>query len=175
MIIIEGIDGTGKSTLAKAIASITPTPLWEIQESEGPAKSGQEILERIARYYPRADETIFVRHPCISQPLYNTIREGGVVIPQNILDEFYKEEHLIIYCDPGFNRHEHVIKEGESPLLIKQIEDNYQALLQRYRVWAAHYASVLYRIGDNVDMIKSNVISYTLRQQGYSFNADIVK
>ena len=150
MIVIEGIDSTGKSTLAVEFASIHGL---NIQESEGPAKSFEEIHHRIDRYSNMVD-TIFVRHPCVSQPIYSVIHPTPVDIRTEVLEAFYELKPFFIYCDPGPRCPKHVPKPGEDPIFIQSIADNYDKLLAHYRRWAIAHAHYIYRIGDPIHILK---------------------
>lgn len=149
-IILEGIDNSGKTTLAEAIAS---TLGWGIQSSEGPSKYSGEIEERIKRYL-LMDNIVFDRFPAISNPLYDQAfdrkpdRFDGTLI-----DRLYGERPVIIYCDP-IVRGLHGYKSNprtESAQHVADLDRNYDKLLSIYRSWAIARAHFIYRIGDNVD------------------------
>lgn len=157
--IIEGIDSTGKSTLAKLIAQRTS---WPVQESEGPAKSFEEIHERIQRYMAMPPKTIFVRHPVVSQTLYASLQKDRIILLQPIIDAFYRTHPFFIYCDPGVRPMPHRPKLDEDPEFIKRIEANYDDLLRRYREWGCLHAHVIYRIGDPMGMEHVNHLYPTM-------------
>src|ERR1043166_7927791 len=75
VIVIEGMDNSGKSTLARVIADHMGLA---IQESEGPPRSADEINERVDRYSSMRDTHLFVRHPCVSNPIYDCGRTENV-------------------------------------------------------------------------------------------------
>lgn len=157
MIVIEGMDNSGKSTLAEAMASYMDLL---VQESEGPPKSDEEINERVDRYELLTDR-IFVRHPCISNAIYGQVRAEGdpVTIGRRML--FYERGHTLIYCDAGNRGLEaHVQKAHDSEKHLKDIEDNYNRLLELYRLWAAEHAHFVYRIGDDMDQLIATVYFY---------------
>lgn len=151
-IIIEGPDNSGKSTLARIVAKRFGLQLIE---SEGPPRYPGELIHRIERYnaLPRP---LFVRHPCVSQPIYSRLRkERSDGIPTDMLTEFYNTNHFFIYCDPG-NRgmSGHVEKEGIDTLEhLRAVHENYVDLLIAYRKWALTRADLLFRIGDNIDRV----------------------
>ena len=148
-IVIEGLDNSGKSTLALMLARFTS---FQIVESEGPPKYDGEMFERLERYAQMSSRTIFVRHPCVSQVIYGTMRGDPPCIPQTVIDRFYTRNHLFIYCDPldrGLG--DHVIKEGvDTEAHLKAIKEQYSMLLFDYRMWAIKHAKIMYRIGDNM-------------------------
>lgn len=151
-IIIEGIDASGKSTLARIIARRLRLNLVE---SEGPPKYEGEMDHRVERYIAYGNSVLFVRHPCISQPIYGAMRDThGDPINEDLLTEFYDQRHFFIYCDPldrGMTGHKE--KGHDSPRHMKAVNQNYNTLLQLYREWAIKHAHVFYRIGDSMERV----------------------
>jgi hypothetical protein len=152
VIIIEGPDNSGKSTLARHCASRISVM---IQESEGPPKWAGEITERIRRY--KGSSSIFVRHPAVSNPIYDMTRpvEEQDIIPIPVITEFYDQSNLFVYCDPGTRGFkEHQIKQGiDTDIHLRRIVDNHGLIVHLYRTWAALHAHVVYRIGDDMDFV----------------------
>ena len=156
-IILEGIDNSGKTTLAQIIAKEIGYP---IRSSEGPPKHAGEMEKRIERYL-QMDNTIFDRHPAISNPLYDEAfqrtpdRFDGVLI-----DRLYASRPLIIYCDPcdrqlrGYQSNPRT----ESAEHLANLDRNYDKLLSLYRAWAVTKANFLYRVGDDVPALLDAVI-----------------
>lgn len=158
MIIFEGLDATGKSTLAKYVAQrvleINKQSLT-IQGSEGPAKSSEEIHDRIDKYAGMT-ATIFDRHPVVSQGIYTLVHhrsgEPTVHIRSDYLIRFYETRNLFIYCDP-ITDVSHDGKPGENARLIETIQEYRWELLVRYRSWAMRHAHVIYRVGMDMEII----------------------
>lgn len=153
MIVIEGLDNSGKSTLAKVIAHRLG---YNIQESEGPPKSQEEINSRVERYNMMPRNTIFVRHPSISQPIYALCRETATEqVDELLVKEFISKRPLMIYCDPlrrGLSGH--VEKDGiDRADHVSAIGKHYDKLLLAYRKWAIKNALIVYRIGDPMDRV----------------------
>lgn len=150
MIIVEGMDNSGKSTLARVIAHHMGL---KIQESEGPPRSDDEINERVDRY-AKMHDYLFVRHPCISNEIYGKFRdEGNPITPDRML-AFYEHQPVLIYCDAGMRGLEgHVEKDHDSPEHLAMVFNKYAALLMEYRVWAARYTHFIYRIGDSMEQL----------------------
>lgn len=163
MIVIEGMDNSGKSTLARKLADYFG---YDIQESEGPPKSAEEINERVDRY-SRLTNVVFVRHPVSSNAIYGQMREEGDPITYGRSMTFYESRPLIIYCDAGERGlGGHVIKESDTPEHLEKLKDNYHKLLGLYRIWAAQHAHFTYRIGDDMDQLIATVYFYYMYQQG---------
>ena len=172
-VIIEGPDNSGKSTLAQHIAA----PNQLIQESEGPPKWPGEIVERISRYFAFPDDTIFVRHPAISNPIYDHTRPEHLrdPIPTMVLAEFYDLQSLMIYCDPvDRTMAGHEVKGVDSDDHIRRITDHRDVITQLYRAWACRHAHVVYRIGDDMEFIKSIVGHWRIVQAAHS-NAEFIQ
>lgn len=154
MIVIEGMDNSGKSTLAAELCDYMGLI---VQESEGPPKSDDEINERIDRYAAMQDR-LFVRHPVVSNAIYGLFRpEGNPITPGRTM-EFYEGNPILIYCDAGDRGYEgHELKDHDTERHQQLLAQNQLALLREYRLWAAQYAHFIYRIGDDVERLKSTI------------------
>lgn len=157
MIIIEGHDNSGKSTLAVALADYLG---YTVQESEGPPRSAEEINQRCVGYLERAfrrDPVIWVRHPVISNAIYGSFREEGDPILPEIRAEFYRiNNRVLIYCDPlGRGLGDHVVKKHDTPEHLKMLELKHTLILDAYRQWAIQNADIMYRIGDSMQRVMS--------------------
>lgn len=154
MIVIEGMDNSGKSTLGEALASYLGLI---VQESEGPPLSNEEINERVDKY-EQMEDRLFVRHPVISNAIYGKFREEGNPITPGRTMIFYEANPLLIYCDAGERGYEgHELKPHDTERHQSLLNENQQALLTEYRLWAAQYAHFVYRIGDDMDELMSTV------------------
>jgi hypothetical protein len=163
MIVIEGMDNSGKSTLAVFLANALNRM---VQESEGPPLSDEEINERVDRYYDLKD-TVFVRHPVISNSIYGQVRSEGDPITPGRADLFYEQKPILIYCDAGLRGlGSHVVKDHDTPQHLLDITNNYNKLLYLYRQWAAERAHMIYRIGDDRDALIDTVIFLEARLNG---------
>jgi predicted HAD superfamily Cof-like phosphohydrolase len=147
-IIIEGMDATGKSTLAKMVASHFGL---RIKESEGPPGSRDELHHRVTRYNNMVD-TLFVRHPCVSHNIYNICHEFP--FPLDVGD-FYQRGHTFIYCAPT-NRM-HLAKPGEDETFVLEVNLSADRIRRMYNMWAIEHAHIIYHMGDDpqriIDMV----------------------
>lgn len=140
-IVIEGLDASGKSTLARYLSTTLCRP---IVPSEGPEKFAGEIDERIKRY-KFFENVIFDRHPCISQMIYSTFNDTTIPNPDLVFD-FYETRPVMIYCTTQ-HRLTHRPKEHDSPEHLAMIEHNAQDLKRMYDQWAIDCAQFIYRPG----------------------------
>lgn len=160
-IIIEGMDNSGKSTLAQVMAEYMGLI---VQESEGPPIDEDEINDRVDRY-ERMTDRLFVRHPIISNAIYGQVREEGDIISEGRRMLFYENKHTIIYCDAGTRGlGAHVQKAHDTEKHLEDITNNYNKLLYLYRQWAAEHAHFVYRIGDDMDQLIATVYFYHMYQ-----------
>jgi hypothetical protein len=150
MIVIEGMDNSGKSTLAIRLAEFMELI---VQESEGPPLSDIEINERVDRYETMQGR-LFVRHPVVSNMIYGQVRpEGNPITPGRTM-LFYDARPTLIYCDAGARGlGAHVEKAHDTRKHLDDITNNYNKLLYLYRQWAAEHAHFIYRIGDDMDKL----------------------
>lgn len=160
-IIIEGMDNSGKSTLAQIMAEYMDLI---VQESEGPPIDEDEINDRVDRY-ERMTDRLFVRHPVISNAIYGQVREEGDIISEGRRMLFYENKHTIIYCDAGTRGlGAHVQKAHDTEKHLEDITNNYNKLLYLYRQWAAEHANFVYRIGDDMDQLIATVYFFHMYQ-----------
>ncbi len=158
MIVIEGMDNSGKSTLARALADYMT---MGVQESEGPPKSDDEINARVDGYADMGDHTIFVRHPVISNAIYGKFRPEGDPITPGRAMIFYEAKPILIYCDAGNRGYGgHVLKDHDTERHQELLKSKQQELLNEYRLWAAQHAHFVYRIGDDMDQLISTLYFY---------------
>lgn len=146
-IVLEGPDGSGKTTLARHITQHVPLTYTP---GAGPEQYPGEIIER-ARRYLRLDMCLFDRHPIISQPIYGRFREGATMIPQDLVDELYRQKPLFIYCYGQAGAHE--VKDYDTPehvAMIRKFDDN---IRNAYWEWASGNAKIHYQVGDDLTTV----------------------
>jgi hypothetical protein len=170
MIVIEGMDNSGKSTLGLAMAAYLE---WPLQESEGPPcqtadmTADEEINARVDKYFT-FPPTVFVRHPVISNSIYGHVRDEGDPITEERRVLFGLRKPILIYCDAGTRGLEsHIRKAHDTDKHMDDITDGYHTLLELYRLWAAQHAHFIYRIGDEMDLL-IRLVNYRLGWDGTS-------
>jgi thymidylate kinase len=144
-VVIEGIDASGKTRLARAVAQ--QASLEYVDRSRlghGPPKSPQDVISRLERYL-QEDFVVFDRHTAVSQPIYGALREDPP-LPAALIDAFYKSNPVIIYARCIQNRlKEHVVNaETDSPKHLTMLYANYDRLLAAYDQWAMKHALIWY-------------------------------
>lgn len=155
MIVVEGADNAGKSTLIQALLTVLPG--WAVQGSEGPPKYPGEMNERVRSYLGRDRRVVYDRHPCVSQPIYGQMRSHKDDIDPLLIKAFYDQRPLFIYCH-GRNMVGHQFNEGtDSAEHLAAVENSYAILLDGYTQWAAQHAFLSYRIGDSVSRLVKTV------------------
>ena len=156
MIVIEGPDASGKTTLARALAATLGLTLVS---SEGPPRYPGDIPERLRRYDAIPGLVVYDRHPCVSDSIYAHAFSRYTDLTPEMLAEFYDSNHLFIYCDP-ITDVQHVEKPHDTKEHLEQMHKHHDKLLETYRAWAFHRAHILYRIGDSVARIQHFVTDY---------------
>ncbi len=168
LIVIEGPDNAGKSTLA---AYLSERLNIAIRHSGGPSKYPGEIYRRIDQFHN--DDALYIcdRHPCVSQNIYlKALGLDGEPVDAGRITRFYETQPLIIYCRnkyasmDGHRSSEHGAGIGfTSNDYEQQVERNIAALCENYDRWAMRHANIFYRIGDDMNRIVQLVDSMTTR------------
>jgi len=106
LVIIEGSDGSGKSTLIERARSECKRYFWAARPSRRPDSC--DALYDAATWIEASrlhDVTLVLdRHPYISEPIYGQILRGKSLIPPGsrtaMIRELIKEADRFIYCRP---------------------------------------------------------------------------
>lgn len=173
-IIVEGPDNSGKSTLIRHLSGSLGIP---VVPGEGPGRSNDEINDRVRRY-ALIENSIFDRHPCVSQPIYNGFRVGGPVIDPDLILQFYSQDILFIHCR-GRNtlegtvwRDVDAVKDASGKTHEQNVKDNHSRICAAYDAWAADHAHVTYRIGDGFAKVTA-IVAALASYQHFDPVADI--
>lgn len=158
MIVLEGPDGGGKTTLADQLHGILS---WPIVNSKGPPADQEELLTRIDTYRKMGKRIIFDRHPVISNTIYGKIAPRPE-IPQPMIDQFYFGPAFIIYCRSTDPRRAIPKKDFDTEELIKTYTENYEKLVWYYDEWALKHANYIWRIHEPKHPLIAAVRSFAM-------------
>lgn len=135
MIIIEGPDNAGKSTLAAYLSTVFKLP---IHHPGGPPASKEETEERCKFALDNHDKFIFDRTPFISEPVYCVLRSEDSYIAEakELYARFESLQPVVIYCRPPdnyvLNMKSHGVKDYDSPSHIAALMSKQKVLLTIY-------------------------------------------
>jgi len=131
LIIIEGFDNTGKTTLAKELQRVLH---FDYLHSPGPMDKGKQMMDWALREMAADRYAIYDRLSIISDPVYAPIvrKERSAYETtqrgQAIRELLRVSPHLIIYCRPANAK---IIRFGNREQMIGVIDHAYE-LLDRY-------------------------------------------
>ena len=159
MIILEGPDNSGKTTLANQLSEALELP---ILHSGGPCESRADADNRMNKILSGNQETIWDRVPCISEPIYGiTLRDVNYFYGSGWLDRLLETRPLIIFCRPPnhiiFEKHElgehdtpehidQLDKDGNKELIVKMYDESMKDMPSVYYDWTSanmQYLSLL--------------------------------
>lgn len=115
MIIIEGPDNAGKSTLATQLSLALGIP---IHHSGGPAQNEDEIVNRAEIVFDNNGHKIFDRVPFISDYVYRTVMQDkpspftDIKLVHRYIKRMKKQHPVVIFCWPP--KHVMLSLEGHS-------------------------------------------------------------
>lgn len=98
MIVLEGVDSSGKSTIAEGFRHRWG---WPVERSRGAAKNPEEINNRLEEYAAMGQRVIFDRHPAISELIYGPIAQRPNWIQPIHVARFWTTPKLLIFCRPS--------------------------------------------------------------------------
>lgn len=105
LLLIEGMDNTGKTTLARSLRDTLKWPLLADATVRG-KDLGQKIKWHMHQMVLAQDnDIIFDRHSIISEHVYGTVLLGKNILAESpdwpaLLQHFKRTRPLIIYCRP---------------------------------------------------------------------------
>lgn len=145
-IVLEGPDGSGKSTLGNTLSKLLNMPLIS---GKGPPKSEREFEDRCKRYLEYSG-VIFDRHPCISELIYSEIGERQCQLPQSLAKQFWATKPFVVYVRP-LNRHlsdTHQCKAHETQEHVDMVRANHRRICAMYDARMLEIANYVYRRSD---------------------------
>ena len=130
MIVVEGMDNTGKTTLVEYLEEAL---MLVAEKSPGPAEpdSHAEWLLWIEESLLRADteHAIYDRYPCISEYIYGpAVRGMNILRDTDYLARFLLCRPLVIYCRPS----DHIIKRFGDREQMNGVKEKAKKLLEDY-------------------------------------------
>lgn len=136
MIIIEGPEKSGKTSLAQHLSKLIHIPIHTIQ---GGSKNKHEAIAKARFAIDNHDKFIFDGSPFIKEAVYRAVRETSnenFIDDEKIYDEFNLCDPRIVYCRPPdeylLNARKLGCSDKDDPRLI-------EATLARQRVIVAFY------------------------------------
>lgn len=100
LVVIEGPDGSGKSTLVKALAAMFG---WPVHHSGGPPRTKADLERKFtdleAALSSSASGLVLDRHPAISEPIYRAAAgEVCMMTPAVMLYRLAALKPVVVYC-----------------------------------------------------------------------------
>lgn len=132
IIILEGPDGSGKSTLGNNLSTEFGLKCFH----SGKPTTQKEMDDRIDFIISLKDELwILDRAPWISEAVYSKCFNRPFLDTDRILEIWFKVPQLVIYCVPSFISPDQIsteTKSHKSPDFLKRVKKNHQAIVQQY-------------------------------------------
>lgn len=153
-IIVEGPDGSGKTTLIQRLHELT---MWPIVPGEGPEKYPGEAENRIRRYNAHKPEPhlIYDRHPAVSHLIYSQFTNVTKINPNDpVINDFYSQDNLFVYCHPP-EVISHQISPHDTPDLLEAIDFHQIEIHVMYETWALQHAHIIHRIPNTEQTVRS--------------------
>jgi hypothetical protein len=131
VIILEGPDGVGKSTIAEYLSKEYSLP---VKSGEGPPKDTQDFIDRVDRYLLLPSPYIYDRHPVISGPIYASFRGTKSGLNKGHMISFYSRPKLVlVVLTKNGLPIDHQLKEYDTPEHVAMITENTQKIYYIYK------------------------------------------
>lgn len=136
LIVVEGVDGSGKTTLIQNFRQVASRLCWTFARS-GPPQGTEDLIQTVrfvSRHTAYNIPLICDRHPLISEPIYGPIVRGKSLIEgywdrEEALDKIAATVDRVIYCRPDLDIAFHSAKKNKQ---MPGVEEQYWALYQAY-------------------------------------------
>ncbi len=156
-IIIEGPEGSGKTTLIEKMKTWKMFNSFRFIDFKGPPKSREQALKRISLLYKRGN-IIFDRHFIIGEQIYGPVLRKEILFPNEILNwhilNFLFLKNLIIFCNPSVKFYEISPKSYKTEKLQDLLQVNQPEIHQRYYWIMFNFEHVPYNFHFDSECIK---------------------
>lgn len=155
-VIIEGADGTGKSTLAGVLSNALRMPV--VPRTPKP-KNSRELVAKYKRHL-EIENAIHDRHPVITEFIYARVLRGidrrDDPFWYHAWNSLMIQRPVIILCRLDyFDRHK--VKRDENAGHVDQVEHHYKKIVGAYDLWALHHAHILYNSSNDIEHLISMI------------------
>lgn len=148
IIIIEGPDASGKSTLVHKLAQYMN---WPVEHSPGPTKTAEEFNDRLRKFLA-LHNTICDRHPAVSEEIYGIVLRKSVMTDPALLDQYRTASKFVVYCAASYP---HVVKAHDTEEHLQGVARNRHAIKLLYDQWALQEADYIYRGGQIMPLLRA--------------------
>lgn len=146
IVILEGADNSGKSTLAKKLGQGLKI---DVVHPGGPPKNIIEVIARCEEQSAVFDlstdvNIIFDRVTCISDLIYRGRPEYNKIFKCFHKQLMTAENVVVIYCRPSDNRlknfDDHIQQDHEDAAVVQHAKDNVDRIISGYDSWFKYFA-----------------------------------
>lgn len=131
-VVIEGPDGSGKSTLCEHIREKIHTYFVMLRHSQRPRTSADlcNSLNWVAKI-PTNLDVVIDRHPVISEPIYGGIIRHSDLFTQSRLkaDDFLTQINRVVYCRPPVDV---ILENAKVRPQLEGVRDNLEKIIDAY-------------------------------------------
>lgn len=147
MIIIEGADGTGKTTVGEALSECLKAPLIHSPSGAAIQDKMQWVLSMLNLHCARPDKLVIYDRFYFSEFVYGPILRGGIAYPQWFIETvqqvFLPEvQPVIVFCDTSDENARRGLTSREQ---LAGVKKNISRILEDYRALMLDQAPVKQR------------------------------
>lgn len=174
MLIVEGMDGSGKTSLVERLSHDLVIPIHKraARSIEGPRKDLFEWAQLDVGTIVHQTFSVYDRHPMISEYVYGPVLRDGMDDRFHSIEATSMTAHLaansmVIFCDPGI---EQVEKNVQAGLHMPGVTDRWEALYWTYKTLMHHWPGQVlvwdYRFPDLYAALKQQCVQYFAAHRG---------
>lgn len=167
MIVCEGMDGTGKSTLIKKLNADTGLPIHPRAVEDQTGKPVSDLFEWAKNdvlNWPNKPMSLYDRHPFVSEYIYGPITRGGVALgfrtPQAkfLLNKFFQGAHIIFCVTDAQSIHENLRRTAQMDGVNENVQELYMAYVNFIQNYPGNFSVYNYS-GDDPEWAYDSVLS----------------